>query len=89
MNQSQKVVQLVASKVALSQFGSPGDYATLHEKLCLDLSKAYQQQENPDHWCISWANQVKAQDYFNEHGFVDTLNHLTELQGRFATLMVN
>lgn len=85
MNAAQKVAQLVESKVDLSQLKSPGDHSNLHEKLCRDLARAYQEQEKPgSSWCISWPNQVKAQDYFNEHGFVAALNHMTELQSALA-----
>ncbi len=78
---SRKVEQLLESKVVLGELKSPGSYLSLHEKLCKDLASAYQEQEKPgSSWCISWANQVKAQNFFNEHGFVATLNHLSELQ---------
>ena len=84
MSPSQKVAEMLASRVDLSQLGAPGDYPSLHEKLCRDLAREYQRQEDPDYVCISWVNQVKAQDHFNEHGFLHTLNHLTELQGALA-----
>ena len=78
---SKKVQQLLDSKVDLSKLSLPGDYSSLHEKLCRDLAREYQRQQDPDYGSISWENQVRAQDYFNEYGFVKTLNHLTELQG--------
>lgn len=77
---SHHVASLVGSKVDLGQLKQPGDYLSLHDKLCRDLAKAYQEQEERgSSWCVSWPNQVKAQNYFNEHGFVETLKHMNEL----------
>ncbi len=84
MNPSQKVSQMMASKVDLSKPMEVGSYSNLHEKLVLELATAYQCAEAPDYVCVSWANQEKAQDYFNEHGFEATLDHMIELQGSLA-----
>lgn len=81
MNPSQKVAALVESKADLSKLLPAGSYLNLNEKLCLDLAREYQSLENPDYSCISWKNQVKAEAYFNEHGFLETLNHLADLLG--------
>lgn len=82
MNASQKVERMMESKVDLAKPMAVGSYLNLHEKITLELATEYQREGNPDYVSVSWPNQVKAQDYFNEHGFEDTLDHMLELRGR-------
>ncbi len=80
MNPSQKVEIRLNSKVDFNAQNDAGSHLDLHEKVALQLARAYEKSENPDYVMISWANQVKAQDYFNEHGFAATLDHMLEVE---------
>lgn len=52
----------------------------LHEKLVLELAVELERVKDRDYVVVSWASQVEATTYFNEHGFVDTLNHMMQLR---------
>lgn len=75
---------MMQRKVDFTVLRQPGTYLDLHEKLTLDLAREYQIAEDPDYVSISWPNQQKAQDYFNAHGFEQTLDHALELQEQNA-----
>jgi len=44
-----------------------------HERAVLILSRCYQYEEDADYVSVSWANQVRAANYYNTHGLNDTL----------------
>ena len=75
-----RVDEMMERKVDFRRLGQPGDYPDLHESLALDLAREYQKEEEPDYVSISWPNQERAQDYFNAHGFIDTLDHMIKLR---------
>ena len=82
-----QVQERMARKVDLRpRPGQVGEVPDLFEKLTLELAYEYQRQENPDYTMVTWANQEKAQNFFNEHGFVDTLSLLIDLRGANDTL---
>lgn len=64
--------------------GQVGTYLDLHEKLAMDLAREYQREEDwpGGYVCISWKNQERAQSFFNEHGFMETLEAMTALRER-------
>lgn len=80
MNSHDKVTQMMESKVDLGKMRPIGSYPNLHEKLCRDLARAYEFKKDPDFCSVSWASQEAAQKYFNEHGFLKTLDHLMEVK---------
>ena len=49
------------------------------ERAVLILARCFQYQEDPDYAVVSWANQVKAQDFHNNHGLLKTLDKILEL----------
>jgi hypothetical protein len=59
------------------------EHPNLHEKLVLELSTELEKQKDRDYVSVSWASQVEAADYFNKHGFVDTLTHMLSLRDKF------
>lgn len=61
-----------------------GTCLDLHEKLAMDLAREYQREEDwpGGYVCISWKNQERAQSFFNEHGFKETLEAMTALRER-------
>lgn len=59
------------------------EHPSLYEKLVLELSTEIEKQRNADYAAVSWASQVEAADYFNKHGFVDTLTHMLSLRDKF------
>jgi hypothetical protein len=59
------------------------EHPNLHEKLVLELSTELEKQKDADYVSVSWASQVEAADYFNKHGFVDTLAHMLSLRDKF------
>ncbi len=70
-----------ASKVDFAKLQRAGTYCNLYEKLARDLARAYQRAENPDYSSISWACQLRAQEFFNEHGFEATLAEFCRVDG--------
>ena len=52
----------------------------LHEKLTLELASELERAKDHDYVVVSWASQVEAAAYFNEHGFQVTLSHMMELR---------
>lgn len=76
----ERLEEMMSRKVDFRRLGKPGECSDLHEKLARDLAREYQRQEDPDYVSISWANQERAQAYFNQHGFVETLNHMLVIQ---------
>lgn len=77
-----KMSKKMARKVDLRQLKPAGTYPDLHEKLCRELSVEYERERDSDYVAVSWANQERAQEYFNAHGFVATLDHMLRLRGR-------
>lgn len=59
------------------------EHPNLHEKLVLELSTELEKQKDADYVSVSWTSQVEAADYFNKHGFVDTLTHMLSLRDKF------
>lgn len=53
----------------------------LHEKLVLQLSTEIHDSRS-DGAAVSWAAQEEAAAYFNEHGFVDTLDYMLKLRAK-------
>lgn len=53
-----------------------------HEKLVLELSTELEKQKDAKYVSVSWASQVEAADYFNKHGFVDTLTYMLSLRDK-------
>lgn len=79
MSKKSKVDKMMDRKVNLAALKQPGTYLDMDEKLVLDLAREYQYQEDNDYVSISWANQKKAQDLYNENGFVAALTMYNEL----------
>jgi hypothetical protein len=71
-----------ARSVDLRKLQPAGSYPSLEEKLSLELAREYQREEDPDYVSVSWPNQERAMAYFNEHGFVLTLDHMIKLRAR-------
>lgn len=80
MSSHDKVAKMMESKVDLGNMQPIGSCLNLHEKLCMDLAQAYEEQKDPNYCVVSWESQEKAQNYFNEHGFEKTLEHLMEVK---------
>lgn len=59
------------------------EHPNLHEKLVLELSTELEKQKDADYVSVSRTSQVEAADYFNKHGFVDTLTHMLSLRDKF------
>ena len=53
----------------------------LHAKLVLELAVEIARTTDPNYTSVSFAAQEEAAAYFNEHGFVETLNHMFSLRG--------
>lgn len=50
-------------------------YPMPHERAVLILSSCYQvEQDGADYVCVSWANQVRAVNFYNEYGLTATLD---------------
>lgn len=74
---SKRVDARMASKVdpnTLSQATDPG----LYERLALELACEIHYERSTD-CVVSWAAQAEACAYFNQHGFVLTLEHMHRL----------
>lgn len=76
---SDAVAKKMASKVDASKLymSGPND---LHEKVTLELAVELERAKDKDYVSVSYASQVEAADYFNEHGFVDTLDSMLDLR---------
>lgn len=72
MSKKSNVDKMMDRKVNLVVLKQPDTY--MDEKLVLDLAREYQYQEDNDYVSISWANQKKAQDFYNENGFIAALS---------------
>jgi predicted GNAT family N-acyltransferase len=79
---SKKVDKMMDRKVDLSVLKQPGTYLDMDEKLVLDIAKEYQLEEDSHYSSVSWPNQKRAQDYYNENGFEASLDRLFELRKR-------
>lgn len=66
-------------RVNLKKLRPVGSYPSVEEKVTLQLAREYQRIEGFG-YVTSWANQEKAQDFFNEHGFEKTLSHMLSLR---------
>ena len=67
-------------KVDLRNIGDVGECPSVEHKLVLQLAVELQRLEDAGRCSVSWDNQEKAMAYFNEHGFVATLDHLFNLR---------
>lgn len=47
----------------------------------LRLSSCIEASRDSDYCVVSWASQVEAMEYFNNHGLADTLSRIVELGG--------
>lgn len=57
------------------------EHPNMYEKLVLELSTEIEKQRSgPNYTCVSWTAQMEAANYFNEHGFSDTLTHMLKLR---------
>lgn len=54
--------------------------SNLYKKLVLNLAAEYEKLITFNPTAISWASQNKAQNYFNKHGFVKTLDYMLVLK---------
>jgi hypothetical protein len=61
--------------------GEVGQTPPTDERAVLTLAREYQRSEDPEYVSISWANQVRAADYFNANGLVETLNEIVRVGG--------
>jgi hypothetical protein len=61
--------------------GQVGQVPPTDERAVLTLAREYQRAEDPDYVSISWANQVKAAEYFNAHGLIKTLDEVVRVGG--------
>jgi len=76
-----RVDALMAQPADLRTLRQPGETLHLHDKLALDLATAIHQSESDD-CSVSWSAQERAQDYFNAHGFIETLDELFRVRAR-------
>ena len=53
-----------------------GDVPPPEIRAVLKLARAFQVEEGGPDYATSWANQERAQDYFNAHGLGATLDEL-------------
>lgn len=70
-----RVDALMAQPADLRTLRQPGEYLNLHDKLALELATAIHESESDD-CAVSWSAQERAQNYFNTHGFIKTLDEL-------------
>lgn len=54
------------------------------EKAVLTLATEYQKAENSTRAAVSYENQKKAAEYFNEHGLIKTLDEIVRVGGEEA-----
>jgi len=74
------VQEMLDKKVDLSVLKHPGSYPDLHEKITRQLSVEIETEKNPNYIAISWESQVEAMEFFNEHGFLKTLDRVTTMR---------
>jgi predicted GNAT family N-acyltransferase len=74
-----KVERMMDRKVDLSALPQAGTYPDTDEKLVLELAIAIHYNES-DGAAVSWSAQVRAQDFYNEHGLAKSLDELFRLQ---------
>lgn len=81
---SKRVQKLMDAKVTPQSLqGSVGNYPGLHEKIVLELAwEIYCARSNIELYedVLPWEDQQEAMDYFNEHGFVETLDRMMKLR---------
>jgi len=73
------VTEMMTSKVDIQNLYKV-KHPNLYEKLVLDLSREIERKRDREYVSISWASQVEAAAYFNEHGFVLALDHMLTLR---------
>ena len=80
MTPKDKVNNMMARKVDFAALKASPD---LYETLARDLATEYERAVNDnDYVYISWAAQVRAQNYFNDNGFEATLAHMLECRAK-------
>lgn len=52
------------------------------ERAVLELAREIERSRNPNYAAVSFGAQEEAGRYYNEHGFVRTLNHMLELRAQ-------
>jgi hypothetical protein len=57
------------------------DRLRMGERLVLDLATALEQKKNPNYCVVSWASQVEAAAFIEEHGELNTIKRIVELEG--------
>jgi hypothetical protein len=65
----------------LSYVSEPG----VDERACLILARCYKDQHQPPAVAVSWADQVKACEFFNLHGLAATLDECLRLDPESLT----
>ena len=58
-----------------------GEVPLPEERAVLRLSSCIEASKDPDYCVVSWASQVEAMEYFNNHGLSATLSRIVELGG--------
>lgn len=56
-------------------------HLSCQEKLVLELAAEIELEKDPGAYMTSWSSQVAAADYYNAHGFVQSLDHMLKLRG--------
>ena len=59
----------------------PGTYLGTDERAVHTLATAYQKAEDPEYVSVSWANQVRAAEFFNANGLIATLDEVVRVGG--------
>lgn len=71
--------EIVTPQVDLRELKPIGSYPGVEEKLVRELSREIHRKNSSD-IAVSWEAQEEAMDYYNSHGFVDTLNLMIEMR---------
>lgn len=67
-------------KADLKTLRPVGSYPGVEDRAALELARAIHRSES-DAVSVSWSAQQRAQDFFNEHGLVATLDECERLEG--------
>jgi len=69
-------------KVDLGKLKQAGTYLDVDEKVVLELATEFEHQRDPGHTAVSWWAQEEAMDFFNRHGFPETLDRMLTLRAQ-------
>ena len=67
-------------RVDLTELKEPGTYPSVEEKVTLELAREIHRSDPNAGVAISWPAQQEAMDYFNKHGFTETLDRMLKLR---------